>query len=119
MRQFYIHNFRTKRAKIIDRTLHQLADLIIQPLAKKCSRNTDLFPLNVVVERCSMVPDRYICGGRITMVASGNDVQHLRNIAAGLTKNADIIKRRSKGNEPVSRNSSVRRLEPDNPAQRR
>ncbi len=65
------------------------------------------------------VRHRHRGGGRVALVAPGDRVEERRRVADVTGERPDLVERAGEGDDPVAGDAAVRRLEPDDPGQRR
>ena len=57
--------------------------------------------------------------GRVARVVAGDDAGQQRDVAHGVRERPDLVERRGEGDDAVARHGAVRRLQPDDAAERR
>src|SRR5258708_33723781 len=98
--------------------LHAWSDVLIQLLAQWGRGPADTKAVDDFARLHSIIGHRYLGRSGIMRVATGNNLQYERGISRVTREHSDLIQRRTKCDQAITRDSTVGRLHSDHSAER-
>src|SRR5262249_30675706 len=107
MRQGDVDDLAAGGAQLFDSRFHGGPNFFVEAFAEVLLGNTNLQAAHRLLDFLLVVGDRNIGGGGVERVASGNVAQNNSGILHRPGQRPDMVERRGKGNQAVTRDASV------------
>ena len=119
VRQVDVDELGAARAQNIERAVETAADRRLHALFEHLSRHAESHAADIARERANIVGDRFLRCRRIVRVGTCEHRQRDGSVMGRARHWPDLIERRGKRDEAVSRHAPIRRLQADDTAERR